>query len=208
MIDFLEYYKTKDHIFGECMSKPDSDLMYVHIPKNASSWTKPNLLDWEWEFYNYHTDNLYHKHALIVLRDPVDRWLSGIAEYMYLKHRDLDLAKISNAMLDLIFERIAFDDHTEQQILFLQNLDLNRCTFFWCDETYRGKFSKYLEQTNMPNKYYKYNYQHVTAQEPVRNNFKKFFTHTINNNSKYLKQLQWYFSKDYKLIESVKFYAG
>ncbi len=208
MIDFLEYYKTKDHIFGECMSKSDSDLMYIHIPKNASSWTKPNLLDWQWEFYNYHTDNLYHKHALVVLRDPVDRWLSGIAEYMYLKHRDLDLAKISNAMLDLIFERIAFDDHTDQQILFLQNLDLNRCTFFWCDKTYREKFSKFLGQNNMPNEYYKYNFQHVTAEEPVRNNFKKFFTNTINNNSKYLRQLEWYFSKDYKLIESVKFYAG
>lgn len=190
------------------MSKSDSDLMYIHIPKNASSWTKPNLLDWGWEFYNYHIDNLYQKHALIVLRDPIDRWLSGIAEYMYLKHRYLDLAKISNAMLDLIFERIAFDDHTDQQILFLQNLDLNRCTFFWCDETYREKFSKFLSQNNMPNEYYKYNFQHVTAEEPVRNNFKKFFTHTINNNSKYLKQLEWYFSKDYKLIESVKFYAG
>ena len=87
-MSFLEYYQSKGHVFGECMSLPDNDLMYVNIPKNASSWTKPNLLDWKWENYNYHTDNLYHKTAIIVLRDPVERWLSGIAEYLYLYHRD------------------------------------------------------------------------------------------------------------------------
>jgi len=208
VIDFIEYYKIQNHLFGECMSKPDSELMYVHIPKNASSWTKPNLLDWGWEFYNYHTDNLYHKHALVVLRDPVDRWLSGIAEYMYLRHRDLDTEHISNVFMNLVFDRIAFDDHTEQQILFLQNLDLNRCTFLWCDENYRQNFSHYLESNNMPNKYYNYEYQHVTKDEPIRSKFKKIFKHALENNSKYKQQLEWYFAKDYKLINSVKFYTS
>ena len=207
MIDFIEYYKIQNHLFGECMSKPDSELMYVHIPKNASSWTKPNLLDWKWEFYNYHTDNLYHKHAMVVLRDPIERWLSGIAEYMYLRHRDLDIAHLSNAFFNLVFDRIAFDDHTDLQVLFLQNLDLSNCTFFWCDKGYRKNFSDFLNSNGMPNKYHSYNYQHVTKEEPIRSRFHKIFKQTLENDSKYKQQLQWYFAKDYKLIESVQFYA-
>lgn len=208
MIDFIEYYKIKGHVFGECMSHPNTDLMYINIPKNASSWTKTNLKDWNWEFYNYHTDNLYHKHALVVLRDPVDRWLSGISEYMYLHHRNFDVGHISNTFLNLVFDRIAFDDHTDSQVLFLQNLNLSNCTFFWCDESYRENFSHFLNSTKMPNNYYSYNYQHVTKDEPIRSKFKKIFQQAIENNSKYNQKLQWYFAKDYNLIRSTKFYAG
>ena len=30
----------KGHTFGACMTTLDENLMYVQIPKNASSWTK------------------------------------------------------------------------------------------------------------------------------------------------------------------------
>jgi hypothetical protein len=208
VIGFLEYYKNKGHVFGECMSHPDHDLMYINIPKNASSWTKPNLLDWNWENYNYHTDNLYHKHAIVVLRDPVERWLSGIAEYMYLYHKELDCSLFTKCFFDLVFDRIAFDDHTEQQVLFLTKLDLDNCTFFRCDSQYRILFSNFLSSRGMPNKYFNYNYQHVTDHSPERKQFKEIFTQALKNNSKYITQLDRYFINDYKLIESIKFYAG
>ena len=64
---FLNEWSVKGHDYGLCMSHQDCDLMYVNIPKNASSWTKPNLLDWNWEFYNYHKDNI-NKKAIVVLR--------------------------------------------------------------------------------------------------------------------------------------------
>lgn len=208
MIDFIEYYKAKGHVFGECMSKPDTDLMYINIPKNASSWTKPNLKDWGWEFYNYHTDNLYHKHAMVVLRDPVERWLSGIAEYMSQYHENLDAAHISLSFMNLIFERVAFDDHTDLQVLFLQNINLDNCTFIKCDQDYRVNFSQFLANQGIANSYNKYNYQHVTEQDLNRRRFKNIFKRAIQNESKYLWQLQQYFEKDYNLINSVKFYAG
>jgi len=207
VINFLEYYKTQGHVFGECMSHPDTDLMYVNIPKNASSWTKPNLLDWGWEFYNYHTDNLYNKHALVVLRDPIDRWLSGIAEYMYLHHRELDTAHLSNSFFNLVFDRIAFDDHTEQQVLFLEKLDLNNCTFFYCGPQYRELFSTFLNANEMPNRYHNYEYQHVTDNDFDRRKFRQIFKKVLNNNPKYIRNLEWHFTKDYKLINSVKFYG-
>jgi hypothetical protein len=205
---FVDYYKHKGHVFGECMSHPDTNLMYVHIPKNASSWTKPNLKDWGWEFYNYRCDSLYSKHAIIVLRDPVERWLSGIAEYMCLYHSAADTAHFSKSLFDLIFDRIAFDDHTEKQCLFIDGLDFDNCTFFWCDKNYRQHFSKFLNNHGMNNRYFNYDYQHVTEHNAERQKFKTVFQKALEQNSKYLNNLKKYFVQDYQLIETTKFYAG
>jgi hypothetical protein len=205
-VSFLEYYKAKGHIFGECMSHPDSDLMYVNIPKNASSWTKPNLFDFKWEIYNYHTDNLYHKTAMVVLRDPVERWASGMAEYLYLYHRDWPMEAFNHQMLDLIFDKVAFDDHTEKQVYFIEGLDLSRCVFFKFDERYRENFSNFLAENQMPNKYQNYEKQHVSDNEPIRRNYKEIFINTLND-SKYLNKVQDYFREDLKLIEQTKFYG-
>lgn len=208
MNQFVDYYKNKGHVFGECMSHQNTDTMYVYIPKNASSWTKPKLKDWGWEFYNYHKDNLYSKHAIIVLRDPVERWISGMAEYMCLYHSKIDTAYFSKSFFDIIFDRVAFDDHTEKQSLFIDGLNFNNCTFFWCGENYRQHFSKFLNGKDMNNRYFNYDYQHVSDHDPERKKFKTFFTKAIEQNSKYLYNLEKYFVEDYKLINSIKFYAG
>ena len=205
-MSFLEYHRAKGHIFGECMTHPDSDLMYVNIPKNATSWTKPNLVDFGWEFYNYHTDNLYHKTAMVVLRDPVERWASGIAEYLYLYHRDWTINAFTIEMLDLIFDKIAFDDHTESQVYFIEGLDLSRCVFFKFDENYQQNFSNFLTENGMPNKYHSYEKQHVSDNEPVRKQFKEIFTQALQN-SKYRNQVEDYFRQDLKLIEQTQFYG-
>ena len=151
-MSFINYHQARGHIFGECMSHNDSEYMYVYIPKNATSWTKPNLLDFGWEFYNYHTDNL-NKTALVVLRDPVERWLSGIAEYLYLYHRDFITSDLNKAVRELVFDKIAFDDHTERQLYFIEGLDPAKCIFFKFGSEYRSQFSEFLNTINMPNKY-------------------------------------------------------
>jgi hypothetical protein len=188
------------------MSHPDTNLMYIYIPKNATSWTKPNLLDWKWENYNYHKDNFYHKTAIIVLRDPVDRWVSGIAEYLYLYHRNLKPGShLPIGILDLIFDKVSFDDHTERQIYFIEGIDPNKSVFFKCDFDYRRKFSHYLYTQNMPNNYSTYDFQHVSSEYPERQEWKKFIRHQLEN-SKYLFQIQQYFKLDYELINQVQFY--
>jgi hypothetical protein len=202
--DFLNQWQHKGHCYGECMTHPGSDLMYIHIPKNASSWTKTNLQEWGWEFYNYRTDNL-DKSAMVVLRDPVDRWLSGIAEYLTLYHPSLHNHEISSGFLDLVFDRITFDDHTDLQVKFVEGLDTERCTFFWCDKTYKEKFSKFLNAHDMSNGYFKYEDQHVSENSPERLHWKTLFGHHLEN-SKYCDAVKNYFREDYKLIDQVKFY--
>jgi hypothetical protein len=202
---FLDQWAHKGHRFGECMSHPQSDLMYVHIPKNASSWTKPNLQDWGWEFYNYHTDNL-NKTAIVVLRDPVERWVSGIAEYFTLYHCHASGIEYSTQLLDIIFDKVTFDDHTDKQVNFIHNLDTDKCIFMWCDNNYRVNFSNLINEHLGGNTYSKYDYQHVSEQSRDRKHFKGIFTRVLQN-SKYLEQVKQYFAEDYKLIEQVTFYG-
>lgn len=201
---FRQDWTHKGHRYGTCMSKADVNLMYVNIPKNASSWTKPNLLDWGWEFYNYHSDKL-DKLAIVVLRDPVDRWISGIAECLTLYHPSFDLQ--DHETVELIFDRICFDDHTERQVNFIHGLDTSECIFLKCDKDYRKNFSSLVADYIGPNKYDRYDYQHESRNCPDRTRFKNIFEREIQN-PKYLDQVQSYFQEDYKLIDSVDFYVA
>jgi hypothetical protein len=205
-MSFNNYWKSKGHVFGECMTAANTDLMYIHIPKNASSWTKPNLQDWGWEFYNYHTDDLSAKTPMVVLRDPVDRWVSGIAEYLYLYHKNIDFIFAGRPFFDLVFDRIAFDDHTEKQVYFLEDIDLSRCVFFKFGPNYREQFSQYLNSQGMTNRYSNYEPQHVSENSPERKRFKEIFQEQLKN-SKYINQVQEYFKEDYQLIEQIQFYG-
>jgi hypothetical protein len=186
------------------MSHPNGPLMYVNIPKNASSWTKPNLLDWGWEFYNYHTDNL-NKTAIIALRDPVDRWVSGIAEYFTLYHPQVTYP--FSETLDLIFDRVCFDDHTDKQINCIHGLDTERSIFLKCDSNYSHNFSTLLLEHGMPNRYANFEHQHVSENSELRKKFKFIFNKELQN-PKYLNQIKNYFEDDYKLMNSVKYYGS
>jgi hypothetical protein len=201
---FLTQWTHKGHDYGTCMSHPNGALMYVNIPKNASSWTKPNLLDWGWEFYNYHTDMLTHKAPVVVLREPIERWLSGIAEYFALYYPDFKLN--CPEAIELVFDRVCFDDHTERQINFIHGLDTDRCIFLKCDENYRQNFSNLLTEHGMTNRYSNYDYQHVSKNSPDRTRFKEIFEQAIQE-PKYLSKVREYFHKDFLLIESIKFYG-
>ena len=202
----IDEWAHKGHVYGECMSHIDIDLMYVYIPKNASSWTKPNLQDWGWQFYNYHTDGL-NKTAIVVLRDPVERWLSGIAEYFTLYHDDVNGIEYNNGLRNIIFDRITFDDHTEKQVKFVQGLDTSKCIFLWCDDDYRKNFSQLVTERVGANRYDQYDFQHVSEQDRDRKNFKMIFRQLLDNNVQYLKQVQQHFEPDYKLIQQVEFYG-
>jgi hypothetical protein len=201
----FDEWEHKGHQYGECMSHSESDLMYVHIPKNASSWTKPNLQDWGWQFYNYHLDGL-NKTAIVVLRDPVERWLSGIAEYFTLYHNQFKTSSCMTEISNIVFDRITFDDHTEKQVKFIQGLNTDNCIFLWCDCNYSKKFSQLISEKIGSNRYHSYEYQHVSENSPDRKYFRNWFKTILEQEPRYLEQVKRYFRQDYELIEQVKFY--
>ena len=110
--------------------------IYIPIPKNSSSYIGQLLLKNNWNIGNFLTTDLTNKQLIILLRDPVDRWISGMAEYLcssLLKNgrtSDDIIKNWNNIIQDLIFDRVIFDDHTEKQVYFIQSIPIENCVFF------------------------------------------------------------------------------
>lgn len=67
---------------GSGMLSPDHKLFILNIPKNASSY----LCDWTfrhgWRAQNANCWRDSITELIIVLRDPVERWISGLSQYL------------------------------------------------------------------------------------------------------------------------------
>jgi len=111
-------------------------LCYVPIPKNSSSYIGQLLLSNGWGIANFLTSDLTDKKFIILLRDPIDRWISGMAQYMcsaLLKNGQTakDIVDGWNSLTqDLVFDRVIFDDHTEKQVYFINSIPEKNCIFF------------------------------------------------------------------------------
>lgn len=205
--EFVGYWSHQYHKFGQCHANLDYDFIYVNIPKNASSWTKQQLEAVEFTQKNYHKDNLYDHTAVVVLRDPVNRWISGMSEYFtryYYRNSPRDL---NNFTIDIIFNHVTFDPHTEKQLYFIQDLDPSKTVYFWFDNNYREQFGKFLTEQGITNNANTAEPSWWSGHNPTkRAEWTEFFQQQIENNSKYLEQIQQHFHQDYELIESAKFY--
>jgi hypothetical protein len=126
------------------------NLVYIPIPKNSSSYIGQLLLKNNWNIGNFLTTDLTNKQLIILLRDPIDRWISGIAEYLcssLLKNGRTsdDIIKNWNGIVqDLVFDQVIFDDHTEKQVYFIQGIPIKNCVFFNSAKQPEQAVKKYL----------------------------------------------------------------
>jgi hypothetical protein len=210
----LELYRSRwewrGHIFGECMGHKNVDWIYVNIPKNATTWTKPILLDHQFENYNYHHDKLYHKSTMIVLRDPVERWLSGVGEFFRLMESDNPAVNLEDlnrkSFYEMLLDIVIFDDHTEQQVCFIADLDPKKSTYLWCDSSYRANFTKWMQSYNFPGDYADREYEYTTDSNPQKKLFQTYLKEFMTN-EKYLNRIKSRYHRDYALINSVNFWG-
>lgn len=121
---------------GERFIVDSTNLIYVSIPKNAHTWIVRLITDSFGCRLESHTpqDNaLYFKHDtrfVVVLRDPIDRWVSGFAEFFSV-YEEQFIELLDNTMFqELVFDTLHFDDHTNSQLIYFENLAIERCVFF------------------------------------------------------------------------------
>lgn len=113
-----------------------NDFVYIPIPKNSSSYIGQILLKNGWKIDNFLITDLNKKKIIVLLRNPTDRWLSGMAQYMcstLLKNgrTSSDIVNNWNSVIqDLIFDQVIFDDHTEKQVYFINSIPRENCIFF------------------------------------------------------------------------------
>jgi hypothetical protein len=237
--ELMEYFSQQDidHTFGQsqCLVSynPAKCLIYVNIPKNASSWAKHHVSGY---LFNYHTQAFYEnvdipgwpehtKNAqyVVILREPVDRWVTGLAQRLH-GAGPQDPMHINNIDWNMVFDRVVFDDHTHPQCDFIKGIDHAKITWLRCDRHLAKNFGGILEQfTGTP-------FNLTTEDQDPTNVFNitkkikptvtKLFTtesqqnivdrinEKISSDPKYLNRLHSYYQEDYDLFNSVKFYQA
>jgi len=183
--------------FGTCFSD-HLKFTYVPIPKNASSYVTSKLLTLGWQENNF-SDNataFENSKFLVILRDPIDRWLSGINQYFLLYHKDLK--QLSEDALDLISTKIVFDDHTEKQIYYCNNLNLDQTVFFKFGPNLNASLTDFLS------KYYCNTVFDYTTKNSYVTTIQHQFRKRLDTGMQ--DKLYRFYWQDYELINKVTFY--
>jgi hypothetical protein len=184
------------HTLGECWYT--AGMTYIHIPKNASSFVKGCLINNGWQHSNAFVES---EKYIVVLRDPLDRWLSGMAQY-----------QVNSNQLDLdvhtIFNTITFDDHTETQYYFLKHIQtaptVENTTFFKFGPDLRKNLNKFM----LSNGYAKgvEGIPNINARDNVKQELMNRLQQFMDIHPEFKTCVQDHFAVDYNLYENVKFY--
>ena len=209
--------------YGSGILSPAHDRFIVNIPKNASSY----LLDWanhhRWRAgkINYVNDPHKLQELIVVLRDPMQRWISGISQYLTgyvlnitgVYNQDLgpgpDDQQISadtfiedyNQVVErLLFDNLSrFDDHVWPQCEFFQDLmpHIPR-KFFYIDQNFDSNISDHLGFTPMPGLD-----RNPGNTNPDTNKIQQFIRARLNTRPELQERVHRAYAQDYKMIQQV-----
>ena len=195
-----------EHALHSAMVSPEYKCSYLHIPVNASSWGKQ--IFWQAGFRPNRPPELDAAHRIIVwLRDPVERWLSGLATWLTYRlpqHTGLELVRDNQALLDLIFDTVRLDDHTERQMFFVQQLNWEQCDFWYINSDFRLAFSDYF-YARFGQTVHAQAPQNVSGLENGKIIPRQYFRSVLLNNKTYLTRVCEFFQQDCDMIREIKF---
>jgi hypothetical protein len=201
---------TSSHIYGQGLKNIGRKLFYVQVPKCASMWVREyfsNLDDSNhnpWLEGNFVNDDLKDYKYIVILRDPVQRWISTCPA----KETIVKISKNINS-INSIFDNLLdwmLDEHSAPQFDFINGLDFSKIVFFYSDQYLSSNIRHFVENngfknTNTPLPINQQSQDTITLEavaawkillnDPV--NFTKFKQSFIN---------------DYRLINSVNFYRS
>ena len=213
----------RGHGYGSGLISADHQQFIINIPKNASSflldWTKRN--GWNTAVASNHELN----ELIVVLRDPVQRWISGIAQYIntyilsvhgpngpifpgepvtefdsVMTAEDFvqDYNQNTERLLfDVIFQ---FDDHVWPQCDFFKNLKSQHQTYFYIDHNFTEKISSYLNIDFVDNLDYNSSRSNLNMQT-----LQDFFTQRLQIRPELKQRIARAYHEDYQLIQTVRF---
>jgi hypothetical protein len=212
----IEYLTTKRQFgYGGGILSPDCKQFIVNIPKNSSSficdictkngWTTAEVTDCcDWHKVN---------EVIIVLRDPVKRWISGITQYLYgyvlnqqhgnfISGRDF-VEKYYNKIVERIIFDMAdrFDDHVCAQYQIFENIlpEIPR-TYFMIDSDFSTKFSNYIGAELDPALFV-----HSHTENSDKQAIHDFFKNLLSVRPDLRTLVEQTYAKDYQLINSTTF---
>ena len=210
------YWEHRGYVSGTCMFHDPTRLCYLNIPKNASTFLKENLIKHEWVMLHNSVRRVRREttNTIVILRDPIDRWFTGIAQHITTNLFGKDygsshfLEQANELTNRLIVDQVVFDDHTEQQSWFIEEFGqfLINPTYFYCDQHLNKNLDHWFTARNL-------DYQ-LSNQAPVNvskhsydnKNLIDYFKNIVYNNTMYEIHLAEHYQQDYDLISTVPFY--
>jgi hypothetical protein len=148
-----------------------------------------------WQSCNFTITDLDHTTPLIILRDPVRRWISQVPAR---ENMPSNYDKVFNDL-----ESWLYDEHSARQTDFIAGLDQTNAIYFYCDKNLSRNVEHFLQIKGI----------NFTAPAPINEQDTDAITkqsaktwQDILSQPKYHDIFREVFAADYKLIESVKFY--
>lgn len=219
----IEQLQKRGYGYGTGFLSPGCAQFVVSIPKNASSY----ILDWcghhGWTnaIVGDACDWNRVEEVIVVLRDPLQRWISGIGQYItsYILNvtgvydwstgpgpndqfitGDEFIANYNPVVERMLFDNLdRHDDHVWPQIEFFENVlpSIPR-KYFYIDQDFNTKFSKYL------------NFKHIDGLDsnqgdsnPHTEKVQQFIKSRLNIRPELKQRVIDAYARDYKLIEEV-----
>jgi hypothetical protein len=199
--------------FGRCLADQDWRLAYVPIEKNVTRVIRSMITPMGFKESDFLSSAKTPATSLIVLRDPVQRWISGLVEYLLRVY--LDWINTQNNMTrqnittQKALEQIVFDLHTCPQHRFLEGLTGPR-QYIWFDQDQKPELitslAKYFNEQGVSNEWTPDKF--LPANELVSQQKRELtqLYQGILKQPDMLQRIKNFYSKDYELIDSIKFY--
>lgn len=203
---------------------------YVPITKVASTYLRRalparsfDLYNWCWYQSSDQPPNQIDMNFLVMLRDPVQRWISGATEFWsrcrpQQNWQDMDF-------LSSLFDQIEFDVHTLPQSDFLTEINLDKTTWLlmgqevaahhWFSDHSIDLRAVEIQERNLgnarPQVYFDTNGERCNDNSAAEISIhsaliQRAIYDYINANSDCREKIKQYYRKDYDLISSVNFY--
>jgi hypothetical protein len=142
-----EYFPPiKGEVFAASVNK--TGHMYLPILKNAHSWAT-KLLETNLQFVNkkyFPREHAQFVKFIIILRDPIERWIAGAAEYLSNYDPTVCREFVSNDnFMKLICDIGRLDLHTSRQLDVFFDIDIKQCVFFKCDSTLESTMHHFIK---------------------------------------------------------------
>lgn len=184
-------------------------VFYLNIPKNASTYLSNILLSNGWQHHTLGDSQHLVQQAIVVLRDPVERWVSGFATYASSwilgpnYGSDHFVEDYNNLTERVIFDNLVFDDHTTPQSQFVDQLPvLMQTTYFELNNHTVKNISKYLGcDLNISAVDANVSEDHYDQQQ-----ISKFIQGRISNRPDLIERINEQYTNDFNLLDSVQYY--
>ncbi len=201
------------------ISSVKNTYMIVCIPKNASSWLERNL------GRELKRTESSHTNKVCVLRDPIERWASGIAEYLESfpgreRNERLVLEFFINAKETVLSNGLpakigsngsdGLDIHTKPQNRFVSKFisksDESSTTWFYLDDQFTENFFTWASNNKITIPRYEKKIN-VSERDPIKSDLVKYYRDLINQYSFLKNKIKYFYQEDFDLIERVNFYG-